>query len=157
MATDPRTSLLHLLATLSFKLGDYTLASGARSDYYIDCRTTTLHAEGGRLAGLVLYDLIAESFPSAVAVGGLTMGADPLVSNTASASAWAAADWAEIRELHRRVHHHGNRSRARGGHEGRWRPLPGGPRAGRTRGHRNRGGRSTVSGGVYRDRDTRGA
>ncbi len=96
---DPRTSLLHLLATHSFKLGDFTLASGKHSDYYIDCRTTTLHAEGGRLAGLVLYDLIAERFPSAVAVGGLTMGADPLVSNIASASAWAAADFAEIREL----------------------------------------------------------
>ncbi len=96
---DNRSSLLHLLATLSFKLGDFTLASGARSDYYIDCRTTTLHAEGGRLAGLVLYDVISERFPSALAVGGLTMGADPLVSNTASASAWAAAEWAEIREL----------------------------------------------------------
>lgn len=97
--TDNRTSLLHLLATHSFKLGDFTLASGGRSGYYIDCRTTTLHAEGGRLAGLVLYDLIAERFPAAVAVGGLTMGADPLVSNIASASAWAAADFAEIREL----------------------------------------------------------
>ncbi len=96
---DHRTSLLHLLATHSFKLGDFTLASGQRSDYYIDCRITTLDAEGGRLAGLVLYDLIAERFPSAVAVGGLTMGADPLVSNTASASAWAAAEWTEIREL----------------------------------------------------------
>jgi orotate phosphoribosyltransferase len=97
--TDSRTSLLNLLATLSFKLGDFTLASGQKSDYYIDCRTTTLHAEGGRLAGLVLYDLIREHMPSAVAVGGLTMGADPLVSNTASASAWALADHNEIIEL----------------------------------------------------------
>src|SRR3984957_16787580 len=99
MPTDNRAALLNLIATLSFKLGDFTLASGQRSDYYIDCRTTTLHAEGGRLAGLVLYDLIRERMPSAVAVGGLTMGADPLVSNTASASAWAAADYAEIAEL----------------------------------------------------------
>jgi orotate phosphoribosyltransferase len=97
--TDPRTALLNLIATHSFKLGDFTLASGQKSDYYIDCRTTTLHAEGGRLSGLVLYDLIREHMPSAVAVGGLTMGADPLVSNTASASAWAAADHAEILEL----------------------------------------------------------
>ena len=88
MATDNRTDLLNLIATHSFKLGDFTLASGQKSDYYIDCRTTTLHAEGGRLSGLVLYDLIAEHFPQAEAVGGLTMGADPLVSNTASASAW---------------------------------------------------------------------
>jgi orotate phosphoribosyltransferase len=85
---DHRTGLLNILAAQSFKLGDFTLASGQKSDYYIDCRTTTLHAEGGRLAGLLLYDLIRERFPQARAVGGLTMGADPLVSNTASASAW---------------------------------------------------------------------
>src|ERR1700734_780621 len=97
--TDPRTALLDLIATLSFKLGDFTLASGQKSDYYIDCRITTLHAEGGRLSGLVLYDLIQQHIPNAEAVGGLTMGADPLVSNTASASAWALADYNEIIEL----------------------------------------------------------
>ena len=96
---DNRTGLLNLIATLSFKLGDFTLASGKKSDYYIDCRTTTLHAEGGRLSGLVLYDLIREHVPQAEAVGGLTMGADPLVSNTASVSAWALADYNEILEL----------------------------------------------------------
>ena len=96
---DTRTALLNLIATLSFRLGDFTLASGQKSDYYIDCRTTTLHAEGGRLSGLVLYDLIRQHFPQAEAVGGLTMGADPLVSNAASASAWALADYNEIRAL----------------------------------------------------------
>jgi orotate phosphoribosyltransferase len=99
MNPDSRSALLNLIATYSFKLGDFTLASGLKSDYYIDCRTTTLHAEGGRLAGLVLYDLIREHMPSATAVGGLTMGADPLVSNVASASAWALADYNEIRRL----------------------------------------------------------
>lgn len=88
MSTDHRTDLLNLIATHSFRLGDFTLASGQKSDYYIDCRTTTLHAEGGRLSGILLYDLIRQHFPHAEAVGGLTMGADPLVSNTASASAW---------------------------------------------------------------------
>jgi orotate phosphoribosyltransferase len=102
MPTDNKTALLNLIATHSFKLGDFTLASGQKSDYYIDCRITTLHAEGGRLSGLVLYDLIREHIPTAEkieAVGGLTMGADPLVSNTASASAWALADHTEILEL----------------------------------------------------------
>ncbi|MHB1020972.1 MAG: orotate phosphoribosyltransferase [Acidobacteriaceae bacterium] len=89
---DSRIALLNLIATHSFKLGDFTLASGAKSDYYIDCRITTLHAEGGRLAGLALYDLIRQYVPDAQAVGGLTMGADPLVSNTASASAWYALE-----------------------------------------------------------------
>jgi orotate phosphoribosyltransferase len=99
MPIESRPALLDLLATHSFKLGDFTLASGARSDYYIDCRVTTLHAEGGRLSGLVLYDLIRQHIPEAEAVGGLTMGADPLVSNVASASAWALADYHEIQEL----------------------------------------------------------
>jgi orotate phosphoribosyltransferase len=83
-----REALLTLIAKLSFRLGDFTLASGAKSDYYIDCRTTTLDAEGGRLSGLVFAELIRQHAPQAVAVGGLTMGADPLVSNTASATAW---------------------------------------------------------------------
>ena len=91
-AASHRDALLRLLAQLSFKLGDFTLASGAKSDYYIDCRTTTLHAEGGRLCGLALYDAIRQHIPTAQAVGGITMGADPLVSNTASASAWFALD-----------------------------------------------------------------
>ena len=96
---DPRAALLDLIATLSFRLGNFTLASGKTSDYYIDCRVTTLHAEGGRLSGIVLLDLIREHFPTARAVGGLTMGADPLVSNTASASAWELADYNEFLEL----------------------------------------------------------
>jgi orotate phosphoribosyltransferase len=95
----PRAALLDLIATHSFRLGDFLLASGQRSDYYIDCRVTTLHAEGGRLAGIVLLDIIREHFPEAEAVGGLTMGADPLVSNTASASAWELADYNEFNEL----------------------------------------------------------
>src|SRR5258708_33906764 len=99
MPTDTRAALLNLIATHSFKLGDFTLASGKKSDYYIDCRITTLHAEGGRLSGLVLFDLIREHIPSVEAVGGVTMGADPLVSNTASASAWAPADHNQIIEL----------------------------------------------------------
>jgi len=99
MPTDSRAALLDLIATLSFRLGDFTLASGQKSDYYIDCRTTTLHAEGGRLAGIVFYDLIREHLPHAVAVGGLTMGADPLVSATAIASAATLADFNEILAL----------------------------------------------------------
>ncbi len=95
-----RSALLWLIAKLSFRLGDFTLASGTKSDYYIDCRTTTLDAEGGRLAGLVFADLIRQHAPQAEAVGGLTMGADPLVSNTASASAWWHLLHPEARAVH---------------------------------------------------------
>lgn len=89
---DPRSALLRILVAHSFRLGDFTLASGQKSDYYIDCRTTTLHAEGGRLAGVLLHELIRQHMPEACAVGGLTMGADPLVSNIATASALFAVN-----------------------------------------------------------------
>ena len=82
--------LLSLLARTSFKLGQFKLSSGATSDYYIDCRTTTLHAEGGRLTGHAILELLEEHNIQAEAVGGLTMGADPIVSNVATASAWRA-------------------------------------------------------------------
>ncbi len=95
-----RSALLSLLAKLSFRLGDFTLASGAKSDYYIDCRTTTLDAEGGLLTGLLFAELIRRHAPRAEAVGGLTMGADPLVSNTASASAWWQMEHPEAQVLH---------------------------------------------------------
>ncbi|HEY2471785.1 MAG TPA: orotate phosphoribosyltransferase [Terracidiphilus sp.] len=82
--------LLSLLARTSFKLGQFKLSSGGTSDYYIDCRTTTLHAEGGRLTGHAILDLLEQNNIQAEAVGGLTMGADPIVSNVATASAWRA-------------------------------------------------------------------
>ena len=47
-----RDALLKMLARISFRLGEFKLSSGATSDYYIDCRTTTLTGEGGRLTGL---------------------------------------------------------------------------------------------------------
>jgi orotate phosphoribosyltransferase len=85
-----REQLLALLARTSFRLGQFNLSSGGTSDYYIDCRTTTLHAEGGRLTGHAVLELLEENGVEAEAVGGLTMGADPIVSNVATASAWRA-------------------------------------------------------------------
>ena len=82
--------LLALLARQSFRLGQFKLSSGGTSDYYIDCRTTTLHAEGGRLTGHSVLELLEENQIVAEAVGGLTLGADPIVSNVATASAWRA-------------------------------------------------------------------
>jgi len=85
-----KQQLLSLLSKISFRLGQFTLSSGGTSDYYIDCRTTTLHAEGGRLTGHAVLELLDEHGIEADAVGGLTMGADPIVSNVATASAWNA-------------------------------------------------------------------
>jgi orotate phosphoribosyltransferase len=82
-----REQLLYLLARESFRLGDFKLSSGAKSDYYVDCRATTLHAEGVRLAGRVLFDLIKEKRWQPRAIGGMTLGADPLVTAVALLSA----------------------------------------------------------------------
>ena len=90
--TSYRQQLLSLLARTSFRLGQFKLASGATSDYYVDCRTTTLNAEGGRLTGHAILELLEANGIEAEAVGGLTMGADPIVSNVATASAWRAIE-----------------------------------------------------------------
>jgi len=74
-----RQELLQLLASKSFRLGEFKLSSGATSDYYIDCRTTTLDAKGARLTGQVFFEEIRERGWKAQAIGGLTMGADPIV------------------------------------------------------------------------------
>jgi orotate phosphoribosyltransferase len=71
--------LLRLLAYKSFRLGEFKLSSGGTSDYYIDCRTTTLDAKGARLTGEVFTQEIRERGWNPRAVGGLTMGADPIV------------------------------------------------------------------------------
>jgi orotate phosphoribosyltransferase len=92
--------LLSLLARTSFRLGQFKLSSGAMSDYYIDCRTTTLHAEGGRLTGHAILELLEQRGIEAEAVGGLTMGADPIVSNVATASAWRALSHPGVALLH---------------------------------------------------------
>jgi orotate phosphoribosyltransferase len=92
MSLAHRDALLKMLARISFRLGQFTLSSGGTSDYYIDCRTTTLTGEGGRLTGLATLDLIRQHKLHPRAVGGLTLGADPVVCNTSAASAWHALE-----------------------------------------------------------------
>src|ERR1700678_2870222 len=74
-----RQDLLRLLANKSFRLGTFKLSSGGTSDYYIDCRTTTLDAKGARLTGEVFAEEIRQREWKPQAIGGLTMGADPIV------------------------------------------------------------------------------
>src|SRR6476659_8506748 len=81
-----RQDLLRLLASKSFRLGQFKLSSGGSSDYYIDCRTTTLTAKGARLTGQVVLDEIRNRGWKPKAVGGLTMGADPIVVAVSVAS-----------------------------------------------------------------------
>lgn len=84
---DDRQQLLEILARRSFRLGQFQLSSGGTSDYYIDCRITTLDAEGARLTGQVFLQALQALQPEAV--GGLTMGADPIVVSVAVQSAAA--------------------------------------------------------------------
>ncbi len=74
-----RRDLLRLLAAKSFRLGEFKLSSGGVSDYYIDCRTTTLDAKGSKLVGQVFLEEIRARGWKPQAIGGLTMGADPIV------------------------------------------------------------------------------
>jgi orotate phosphoribosyltransferase len=74
-----RQELLELLARKSFRLGEFKLSSGGTSDYYIDCRTTTLDARGAQLVGQVFLDEMRSQGWHADAIGGLTLGADPIV------------------------------------------------------------------------------
>ena len=74
-----REELVRLLAEKSFRLGQFKLSSGGSSDYYIDCRTTTLDARGAQLTGQVFLEEIRARNWKPAAIGGLTMGADPIV------------------------------------------------------------------------------
>jgi orotate phosphoribosyltransferase len=80
------TRLEALLLERSVQLGSFVLASGARSSYYIDCRRTTMSAEGQVLVGQAGLQAIREAGWDASAVGGLTMGADPVAYAIAAAS-----------------------------------------------------------------------
>ncbi|MDR3319703.1 MAG: orotate phosphoribosyltransferase [Desulfovibrio sp.] len=70
--------LAGLLLEKSYREGNIILASGRKSDYYFDCRVTALHAEGSRLIGLLFNDTLKNL--NIRGVGGMTMGADPLIS-----------------------------------------------------------------------------
>ena len=81
-----RESLAALLRERSVSLGDFRLASGQRSHYYIDARKTTMSAQGQLLVGRLGLATIREAGWTPVAVGGLTMGADPVAYAIAAAS-----------------------------------------------------------------------
>ncbi len=82
-----RERLKALLLERSLRVGEFVLASGARSSYYVDARRATMSAEGQRLTGKVLYDLIEEMGWDVAHVGGLTLGADPVAYAIAHHSA----------------------------------------------------------------------
>lgn len=77
---DESQRLKEILLKNSYRKGTFTLTSGQTSDFYIDGKQTTLHAEGAYLCGKLLFELIRSEPDPIDAVGGMTLGADPLVS-----------------------------------------------------------------------------
>ena len=73
-----------LFETGAFKTGEFTLSSGKKSNFYIDCRKITLHPEGSRLIAKIIMDKIKNL--KVDAIGGLTLGADPITSSVVSIS-----------------------------------------------------------------------
>ena len=78
-----RERLVELLREKSYRRAKVVLASGRESDFYVDARQTTLHAEGSYLVGKLILERLK---PEVVGIGGLTMGADPIVSAVATVS-----------------------------------------------------------------------
>ncbi|ADW17482.1 orotate phosphoribosyltransferase [Desulfobulbus propionicus DSM 2032] len=77
---DERQRLKELLLEKSYRQGTFTLTSGKTSDFYVDGKQTTLDAEGGYLCGRLLFQLIRQHPEPIMGVGGMTLGADPLVT-----------------------------------------------------------------------------
>ncbi|HBF13446.1 MAG TPA: orotate phosphoribosyltransferase [Deltaproteobacteria bacterium] len=82
-----KDQLKALLLTLSYEKREVTLSSGLKSNFYFDGKQTALHAQGSALIGQLMFELISEKMPQVEAVGGLTLGADPLVSAVSVISA----------------------------------------------------------------------
>ncbi len=76
--TDKRQDLLDLLREKSVRFGDFVLSSGKKSHYYIDARLTTLDPGGAFLIGNIILDRLKDNGIRADAVGGLSLGADPI-------------------------------------------------------------------------------
>jgi orotate phosphoribosyltransferase len=81
-----RTRLHEVLRARAFQEREITLSSGLRSNFYIDCKQVSLDAEGAHLIGSLFASIIEELAPASRAVGGLTLGADPLATATSLVS-----------------------------------------------------------------------
>src|SRR5205809_8086250 len=78
MTIAPRDQLRQMLLDRSMRFGEFVLSSGATSNYYIDVRKTSLHPDGLRLISKLYFEILRSE--NVTAIGGLTLGADPLVA-----------------------------------------------------------------------------
>ena len=77
--------LAEIIRNRSLRVGDFVLSSGKKASYYLDCRLTTLHPRGALLIARLLLRKIAELNLKADAIGGMTLGADPIAAAVAFA------------------------------------------------------------------------
>jgi len=108
-----RDRLLALLLERSFRVGDFVLSSGARSRFYIDCRTTTTHAEGQAVVGRLGLAALRDAGLRPDGIGGLTMGADPVAYAIAHAS-FLAGDAVNAFTVRKEPKAHGTAKRLEG-------------------------------------------
>ncbi|MGK7919726.1 MAG: orotate phosphoribosyltransferase [Trichodesmium sp.] len=80
-----KQKLLDLLCQLAYREGDFVLSSGQRSSYYINGKYVTLHPQGGLIIGRLILSMLPEDTQG---VGGLTLGADPIVTAVSVVSAY---------------------------------------------------------------------
>lgn len=73
-----RQRLIELVKEHALRFGDFTLASGKKATYYLDCRKLTLDSEGANVIAAGILDSLKNSFPDAV--GGMAIGADPITA-----------------------------------------------------------------------------
>ena len=84
--TEERENLRDIIRAKSLRTGDFTLSSGKKSSYYLDCRLTTMDPHGALLIARLILDKVREENIKADAIGGLTLGADPIVAAVAVVS-----------------------------------------------------------------------
>lgn len=98
----------------SLAIGDFTLSSGARSSFYVDCRQTTMSAEGQFLLGHLGFQVVRDHYPDVRWVGGLTLGADPISYSIAHRS-WIEGHPIEAFTVRKGRKQHGTSRKIEGG------------------------------------------
>jgi len=81
-----KSRLLKIIKEKSYREGDFTLASGKKSSFYLDVKETALHPEGAFLIGTMILNTMLENKLDAYAVGGMTLGADPIATSVSLAA-----------------------------------------------------------------------
>jgi orotate phosphoribosyltransferase len=90
MTSYDRSRLIELLRQQSLRFGDFTLASGKKAKFYLDCRQLTLHPEGANQVGAGMLSLLGDQLPAAI--GGMAIGADPITAATITLAGQAGLD-----------------------------------------------------------------